>query len=84
MKKNDLIYKQISLYIIIIWIAISLFIQGFPIVASAANCQASNVRWSSSSNTIYLSGLVTCTLTEIDSFLSSSVPLELVDPIKHI
>lgn len=82
MKKTT--YKQICLYILTILITISLSVQSFPKVASAANCQASNVRWSFSSNTIYLSGPVTCTLTEIDSFLSSSVPLGLVDPINHV
>ncbi|MBI2012144.1 right-handed parallel beta-helix repeat-containing protein [Candidatus Daviesbacteria bacterium] len=44
----------------------------------AADCALSNIRFASSSNTIYLSGPITCSLSQLKA-LKSSLPLYLVD-----
>lgn len=46
--------------------------------AQATNCPPENVRWANSSNRIYVSGSVECTLTEIKQSISVYAPLELV------
>ena len=38
-------------------------------------CSSENVRWASSSNSLYLSGQVTCTLTDLLSIIGTSGPL---------
>jgi len=53
--------------------------------AVAQTCASSNVRWASSSNTLYVTGAVSCTLSQIRSFLSvSNTALTNVDPAKQI
>ncbi|MEK7153377.1 MAG: right-handed parallel beta-helix repeat-containing protein, partial [Patescibacteria group bacterium] len=49
-----------------------------PSKAHAATCGLTNIRWASSSNTLYLSGPVTCTLSEIKA-IRPTAPLDLVD-----
>ena len=51
---------------------------------AAAPCSASALRWASSSNRIYVTGDVSCTLTEIRQYASASAPLTLVDPANHV
>ncbi len=51
---------------------------------AAAPCSAAALRWASSSNRIYVSGDVRCTLTEIRQYASASAPLTLVDPANRI
>lgn len=52
--------------------------------ALAAPCDATNIRWASSSNTIYVSGASTvCTLTELD-VLADKAPITLVDPANKV
>lgn len=51
---------------------------------AAGPCAASNIRWSSSSNRVYVSGDVECTLTEIKSLGSQAIPLVLVDSTDKI
>jgi hypothetical protein len=46
--------------------------------AWATNCPPENIRWAHSTQRIYVSGPVECTLTEIDQAISSA-PLDLVD-----
>ncbi|OGE35752.1 hypothetical protein A3E45_00450 [Candidatus Daviesbacteria bacterium RIFCSPHIGHO2_12_FULL_43_11] len=45
----------------------------------AAGCDSSTVRWASTSNTIYVTGPITCTLSEI-KIARPTAPLEQVDP----
>lgn len=45
---------------------------------------ATGVRWASSSNTIYVTGPGTITLTELDALISQNAPLDLVDATNHI
>lgn len=53
--------------------------------AMAQICAASNIRWASSSNTLYVSGAVTCSLSQIRSLLSASnTALTNVDPSNRI
>lgn len=53
--------------------------------AMAQTCAASNIRWASSSNTLYVSGAVSCTLSQIRSFLSTSnTALSNVDPSNQV
>lgn len=53
--------------------------------AMAQTCASTNVRWASSSNTLYVSGLVSCTLSQIRSYLSTSnTALINVDPANKI
>jgi parallel beta-helix repeat protein len=50
--------------------------------AAAAGCSSGAVRFAKSSNILYVSGPVTCTLTDLDRL--SSAPLTLVDPAKKV
>ncbi|MDO8183491.1 MAG: NosD domain-containing protein [bacterium] len=57
----------------------------FPAQAGAASpCAAANIRWSSSSNSVYISGEVECTLTDIKQLGSKYIPLTLVDSANQI
>lgn len=57
----------------------------FPQKAGAAfPCGAANIRWASSSNSVYITGDVECTLTEIKQFGSKYIPLTLLDPVNKI
>jgi parallel beta-helix repeat protein len=51
--------------------------------AQAAACAADHIRWASSSNTVYVTGAVDCTLTDISQKASTSA-LQLVDPGNRI
>lgn len=55
-----------------------IFFRSITPQVQAADCTLSNIRFASSSNTIYISGPVTCTLSQLKA-LKSSVPLDLVD-----
>jgi parallel beta-helix repeat protein len=52
--------------------------------SAAAVCSKTNLRWANSSNRIYITGNVECTLSEVKSFISKSAPLELVDPTNKV
>ncbi len=70
----------------IIYLLLSLIIIFFGIQSKevrAADCTTSNIRFASSSNTIYVSGPVTCTLSQLKT-LKSSLPLDLVDSSNKI
>ncbi len=69
-----------SLVLVIIIVALTLLL---PSSTKAASCGSSNIRWASSSNTIYLTGPVSCTLTQIKT-IRPTVPLDLVDSNSHI
>jgi parallel beta-helix repeat protein len=51
---------------------------------AASPCAAANVRWANSSNRIYVTGDVACTLTDIKTLGSASIPLSLVDPVGKV
>lgn len=53
-------------------------------VSAAEPCTAENIRWAHSSNRIYITGDVECTLTEIKALGSASMPLELVNSTDKI
>ena len=70
---------------ILILFAITIFLTAFPLKAGAAfPCGVANIRWASSSNSVYVTGDVECTLTEIKQFGSQSIPLTLLDPTNKI
>lgn len=70
---------------ILILFGIAIFLATFPLKASAAfPCGAANIRWASSSNRVYITGDVECTLTEIKQLGSQSIPLTLLDPANKI
>ena len=50
--------------------------------AQAAGCDPAGVRWASTSNTVYLSGPITCTLTDLDAL--TKAPLTLVAPAARV
>ncbi len=50
--------------------------------AAADICDADNVRWAGSSNTLYVSGPVTCTLTQLQPL--TAAPITLVDPAAKV
>src|SRR3989339_4765 len=56
----------------------------FSTLAVYNPCTSSNIRWSASSNRVYIFGDVTCTLTDIKSLGSKYIPLELVDSANKI
>lgn len=74
--------KLISFPLAIVLLIISFGLLSPP-QAEAANCTSTNVRWASSSNTVYVTGPVTCTLKEIKT-IRPTVPLEETDTINHI
>lgn len=56
-----------------------------PRVSNAAlPCTAESIRWASSSNRIYITGDVECTLSQIKALGSKSMPLVLIDPGSQI
>ena len=70
---------------ILILFAITIFLTAFSLKAGAAfPCGAANIRWAHSSNRVYVTGDVECTLTEIKQFGSQSIPLTLLDPTNKI
>ncbi len=50
--------------------------------AHAAGCDPGAVRWASSSNSLYVTGPVTCTLTDLRAL--TKAPLTLVDPVAKV
>lgn len=70
------------IYLVFIFLGLLLFGTQAPRVYSA-DCTIANIRFASSSNTIYISGPVTCTLSQLKA-LKSSVPLDLVDSSNKI
>lgn len=52
--------------------------------ASSRDCGADHIRWATASNTLYVTGAVQCTLTDISRLVKPSVPLKLVDAPKRI
>lgn len=79
-------YKKLAMlkYFVIFLIVIlgSLIFIGRALAAGP--CAAENIRWASSSNRIYVTGNVECTLTDIKALGSKSIPLELVDPTEKV
>lgn len=70
---------------ILILFGIVIFLATLPLKASAAlPCGAANIRWAQSSNRVYITGDVQCTLTEIKQLGSNSIPLTLLDPVNKI
>ncbi len=59
-------------------------VQAAEMAGAKLPCGASNVRWTGVSNRLYLSGDVTCTLTDIRRFAPEEAPLTLVDPTNRI
>lgn len=53
-------------------------------VQAATPCAAANIRWSATSNRLYVSGDVRCTLTQIRDLATTGVPLTLVDATHHV
>ncbi len=51
---------------------------------AASPCAAANVRWAQSSNSVYVTGDVECTLSEIKQLGSQFIPLTLSDPVNKI
>jgi len=47
-------------------------------------CTSANIRWAGSSNRIYITGNVLCSLSEIKALGPSSIPLTLVDSVGQI
>lgn len=72
--------KYFVIFSIVIWG--SLIVVGRALAAEP--CAKENVRWASSSNRIYVEGNAECTLTEIKTLGSKSIPLELVDPTEKV
>jgi len=70
---------------ILILFGIAVFLATFPLKASAAfPCGAANIRWAQSSNRVYVTGDVECTLTEIKQLGSQFIPLTLLDSVNKI
>jgi len=51
---------------------------------AASPCAAANVRYANSSNRVYITGDVVCTLTELKQFGPASLPLTLVDSVNQV
>lgn len=56
----------------------------FPQKVGAASCGSANIRWAQSSNRVYVTGDVECTLTEIKQLGSKYIPLTLLDSANKI
>ena len=70
---------------IIVLLGATIFLAIFPPKAGAAfPCGAANIRWAQSSNSVYVTGDVECTLTEIKQLGSTSIPLTVLDPVNKI
>ncbi len=78
-------YNMIFKNPILILFGITIFFVALPLKASAAfPCGTANIRWAQSSNSVYITGNVECTLTEIKQLGSSFIPLTLVDSANKI
>jgi parallel beta-helix repeat protein len=73
--------KSLTRFIKISIFAALIFMGGVIQVSAAELCSADHVRWASSSNRIYVTGDTVCSIEDIKQYASSSVPLELVDPV---
>jgi len=67
----------------------TIVVMSFVVVDNAfavapAPCSAANIRWASSSNRVYVTGNVECTLTEIKQLGSKYIPLTLLDPANKV
>lgn len=62
---------------------IAAFVLLFPNSSLAATCTSANIRFASSSNTIYVTGPVDCSLSDIKTIKPLS-PLDLIDSSKRI
>lgn len=70
---------------ILIFLGALIALTTLPQKAGAAfPCEAANIRWAQSSNRVYVTGDVECTLTEIKQLGSNSIPLILLDPANKI
>jgi parallel beta-helix repeat protein len=75
------LFKSVVLAIVaLVMLAVVLFV--VPEV-QAADCPATNLRWAATSNSLYVSGPVSCTLTDIKAGRPSA-PLTLVDSANKI
>ena len=68
--------KFIKLHIVSILLL--LLMLSLPVVLPSTAFATTGVRWASSSNTIYVTGPGTITLTELDALISQNAPLEAV------
>lgn len=76
---KKLVLASFILFIVVISLAV--FTSG---AGAASPCAATNIRWSSSSNRVYVTGDVECTLTEIKQLGSKYIPLTLTDPANKV
>jgi mannuronan 5-epimerase len=79
-------FKKIQpiLIAIVFMFAFIVITPGDALALDPGPCTADNIRWASSSNRIYITGGVTCTLTQIKDLGSKTMPLDLIDPIEKI
>ena len=68
----------------ILLIAIIFFTTFFSETMAALPCSSANIRWSASSNSVYITGDVECTLTEIKQLGSKYIPLTVSDPANKV
>lgn len=70
---------------ILVLLGATVFLAISPSRAGAAlPCGAANIRWAKSSNRVYVTGDVECTLTEIKQLGPASIPLTLLDPLNRV
>lgn len=81
MNSRFICMKSLTRFIKISIFAALIFMGGVVQVSAAEPCSAAHVRWASSSNRIYVTGDTVCSIEDIKQYASSSVPLELVDPV---
>lgn len=82
-RQINLIYYNMRLKLFAtVWIILVLIAAPLaPFVSNATSpCTAGSIRWASSSNRIYITGDVECTLSQIKALGSSFIPLQLVNP----
>jgi len=72
----------LTIFVFVIFTVV-FFISG-DAFAAVPGCSSANVRWANSSNRIYIEGGGTCTLTDVKTLGSASMPLTLVDPVGKI
>jgi len=75
--------SKITSTLLLAIIPLSLSLAPFRISA-VEPCSADNIRWAGSSNRIYISGNVSCALTDIETLGSNAIPLELADEANKI
>ena len=77
--KNIIFFK----YFLLLIATIGIFSVAEVSLASGP-CTSANIRWAGTSNRVYISGDVECTLTQIKTLGSSAIPLNLVDSAEKI